>query len=169
MTPEMKALVGEITGDAAYARPDIPEKRPEIVRWHEDIYAVSDALGLCAFVTTAAYGASPDRCARLFHAMTGIPMDAESIMRAGRRIITLERLINLRLGWTEDPKEYAPWRLMNERQEALPIPDPILDRERMERMVREYHRLHGWDVGSGIPTPATLRDLELTEFAGEVR
>ena len=47
MTPEMRGLIEEITGDSKYARPDIAEKRPEIVRYHEDIYAVSDALGLC--------------------------------------------------------------------------------------------------------------------------
>ena len=59
MTPEMKSLIADITGDEAYARPDLTEKRAEIVRWHEDIYAVSDALGVCAFVTTAAYGGEP--------------------------------------------------------------------------------------------------------------
>ena len=70
MTPEMKSLIADITGDEAYARPDLTEKRAEIVRWHEDIYAVSDALGVCAFVTTAAYGGSPERCAKLFESFT---------------------------------------------------------------------------------------------------
>lgn len=165
MTPEMKALIEDITGDAAYARPDITEKRPEIVRYHEDVYAVSDALGLCAFVTTAAYGASPERNARLFEALTGIPMDASDLMTAGRRIITLERLLNLQLGWREDPGEYAPWRLMNERQESLGTEKPILDAERMQGMVRGYYQLHGWDERSGIPSAETVRTLDLGEFA----
>ncbi len=169
MTPEMKDLVREITGDAAYARPDIPEKRPEIVRWHEDIYAVSDSLGLCAFVTTAAYGGSPDRCARLFAALTGMEMSAESVMRAGRRIITLERLINVSLGWRNDPAEFAPWRLMNERQESLPLSEPILDEARMRRMIEAYHSLHGWDEETGIPSATTIADLELDEFIGGER
>ncbi len=165
MTPEMKDLVKDITGDAAYARPDIADKRAEIVRWHEDIYAVTDALGLCAFVTTAAYGATPARCAALFEAVTGIPSNAEAILRAGRRIITLERLINLRLGWRNDPSEYAPWRLRNERQEGLGTDEPILDATRMARMVGEYHALHGWDGTTGRPTAHTLKELELEEFA----
>jgi len=164
MTPEMRKLIKEIAGEEGYARPDIPDKRAEIVRWHEDIYAVSDALGLCAFVTTAAYGATPDRCARLFSSMTGIEMDAEAIMEAGRRIVTLERLINLRLGWREDPASYAPWRLMNERQASLPHEKPILDVERMQRMVREYYALHGWAQDTGVPLPETLTRLDLTEF-----
>jgi len=166
MTSEMKTLVREITGDAAYARPDIVEKRAEIVRWHEDIYAVSDALGICAFVTTAAYGGTPQRCAKLFEAFTGIGMTAEEIMFAGRRVITLERLLNLRLGWVEDPAEYAPWRLMNERQETLPSDDPILGVEKMTGMVHEYYSLHGWDEATGIPSRATIALLDLQEFAG---
>ncbi len=165
MTPEMTALVEQITGDAAYARPDITDKRAEIVRWHEDIYAVSDALGLCAFISTAAYGASPDRCARLFQAVTGQEMDAETVMRAGRRIITLERLINLALGWADDPGQYAPWRLMNERQDMLGGGDPILDTEKMRGMVQEYYGLHGWNRETGVPERDVIVALELESFA----
>ncbi len=168
MTPEMIALIEKITGDVKYARPDITEKRAEIVRYHEDIYAVSDALGLCAFITTAAYGGTPERCASLFEAHTGIPMNAEEIMMAGRRIVTLERLINLRLGWKETPTEYAPWRLMNERQEELQVAMPILDVERMSAMVREYYELHGWKPETGVPEDATLRQLKLEEFANDL-
>lgn len=157
MTPEMRALIRKITGSEEYARPDIVEKRAEIVRWHEDIYAVSDALGLCAFTTTAAYGATPERCALLFAALTGIPIDEEKVMEAGRRIITLERLINLRLGWKEDPSSYAPWRLVNESTDNL----PPLTLEKLRHMVREYYRLHGWDEETGIPSQDTLERLGL--------
>jgi aldehyde:ferredoxin oxidoreductase len=164
MTPEMKGIIEQITGDVAFARPDIIDKRAEIVRWHEDIYAVSDSLGLCAFVSTAAYGASPERCAELFAALTGVEMDADSIMRAGRRILTLERMINLRLGWTNDPTQYAPWRLMNEKAVMRGVDNPILDQERMQTMVSEYYRLHGWHRATGIPTDDVIRDLGLEEF-----
>jgi len=54
---------------------------------------------------------------------------------------------------------------MNERQEDLPIPEPILDVERMRRMVREYYALHAWDEETGVPTRQTLHELELTDFA----
>lgn len=165
MTQEMRDIIEQITGDAANARPDIIDNRAEIVRWHEDIYAVSDALGLCAFISTAAYGASPERCARLFHAVTGIEMDAETIMETGRRTLTLERLINLRLGWKEDVSQYAPWRMMNERAEMQGDGDPILNAAKMRGMVREYYALHGWNVDTGIPSAHVLTDLQLGEFA----
>ena len=127
------------------------------------IYTVSDSLGLCAFTTTASYGATPERCARLFSALTGIPMEADQIMWAGQRILTLERLINPKLGWREDPSSYAPWWLMNERQEALDIDDPILDVEKMRSMVKEYYTLHGWDKETGVPGESIIKELRLSD------
>ncbi len=64
-TREGIALVKRITGDEKYAVPDTEDKRAEIVRWHEDIYAVSDAVGLCAFTTTAAYSLQEELIAEL--------------------------------------------------------------------------------------------------------
>ncbi|MCK4394419.1 aldehyde ferredoxin oxidoreductase C-terminal domain-containing protein [Candidatus Bipolaricaulota bacterium] len=164
MTPEARQLIKQITGDEKYAKPGTPDKRAEIVRWHEDIYAVSDSLGLCVFTTTAAYGATPERCARLFTALTEIPMEADQIMRAGRRILTLERLINLKLGWREDPSSYAPWRLMNERQETLDTDDPFWGVEKMRSLVKEYYALHEWDEETGVPGTTVIEALELSDF-----
>ena len=42
-------LIAKITGSAKYANSRMTEKRPEIVRWHEDTYCIADSLGICAF------------------------------------------------------------------------------------------------------------------------
>jgi len=47
-----------------------------------------------------------------------------------------------------------------------PLPDGpaqgmTLDRVTLEKMKDAYYELRGWDVASGIPTPAKLRDLDL--------
>ena len=44
-SPEARQLIKRITGSEEYAYPHTTEKRAEIVRWHEDIYGASDALG----------------------------------------------------------------------------------------------------------------------------
>jgi len=54
---------------------------------------------------------------------------------------------------------------MDERQEGLGLDEPILDRARMSRMVREYYRIHGWNERSGVPTRETVEELDLGEFA----
>jgi len=160
-TPEARDLIEQITGDRRYARADIVDKRPEIVRWHEDIYAASDALGLCAFTTTAAYGMTPERMARLFAALTGIRSDSSDIMLAGRRILTLERLLNLRLGWKEDPDAYAPWRIVNETFRDRAGTEYRLPRDTLIGMIQDYYRLHGWDPQTGIPSDTALEGLGL--------
>jgi len=161
-TKEAVEVVEKITGDRRYAVPDTVEKRAEIVRWHEDIYAVSDALGLCAFSTTAAYGIDEELAAGLFRAATGIPMGPEEIMRAGRRIVTLERCFNLREGLDPREEDRLPWRIMHERQNDLLSSDPVITPEKLRTMLREYYRLHGWDERSGVPLPETLDMLGLS-------
>ncbi len=159
-TPEARAVIRKITGDEKYIGGTVVEKRAEIVRWHEDIYAVSDALGLCAFTTTATYGIDEARCAALFEAATGIPMSAQQVMEAGRRIITLERCFNMREGLNRKD-DTLPWRMMNEVQPDLDADDPILLKELLDGMLDEYYRLHGWDPASGNPTEETLHALGL--------
>lgn len=167
MTVEAVRLIEQITGDEELARPDTLAKRADIVRWHEDIYAVSDALGLCAFITTAAYGATPARCAEMFSSATGIEVDGQELMMVGRRTITLERLVNLRLGWREEPTSYAPWRLMNELPDGTMNGGRMLDASTVRGMVQAYYRQHGWDEDTGVPGEASLREVDLAAFIGE--
>jgi aldehyde:ferredoxin oxidoreductase len=37
----------------------------------------------------------------------------------------------------------------------------VLDRFTLEKMKDAYYELRGWDVASGIPTPAKLHELDL--------
>ncbi len=163
-TPQAREVIQRITGDERYAVSDIVDKRGEIVRWHEDIYAVTDALGLCAFTTTCAYGIDEGLLAKLFATATGVPMSSEEIMTAGRRMMTLERAINLREGLTR-ADDTLPWRIMNEPNHDLTgVEDPIVSRAKLDRMLDAYYDLHGWDRERGAPAPQTLRELDL-EFA----
>lgn len=161
-TPEAVKTIEKITGDKKYARPDILDKRAEIVKWHEDIFAVSDALGLCAFTTTATYGIDEKKAAKLFQYATGIDMSAEEIMKAGERILTLERCFNVREGLTRNDDK-LPWRMMNEYQYDLKnVSDPIVSQEILDKMLDEYYKLHGWDKKTGKPTKNTLNKFNLS-------
>lgn len=161
-TPEAIKTIKKITGDEKYAKPDILEKRAEIVKWHEDIYAVSDALGLCAFATTAAYGIDEERAAKLFQYATGIEMTAEEIMEAGERILTMERSFNVREGLTRDDDK-LPWRIMNEYQKDLTNRrvKPIITQDQLNVWLDEYYQLHRWDKKTGTPSIETLKKLGL--------
>jgi aldehyde:ferredoxin oxidoreductase len=167
LTPEGIALIEKITGDKKYARPDIIEKRAEIVRWHEDCYAVTDSLGFCAFATTLAYAVNPDNMAKMFTAATGIKITEEEIMNAGRRIVTLEKCFNVREGASRKD-DVLPYRLMNEAAPAGPVKGMMNSAQELNKMLDEYYSLHEWDAENGWPTAEVLEKLNLKDVAMEL-
>jgi len=179
-----RALVAKITGDEKYAFPRTLEKRADIVRWHEDCYAATDALGLCSFATTARYGVTPELLARMLSAATGVDsFESESLLFAGRRIMNLEKAFNVREGATRKD-DHLPYRLMNEilappsgkgddrSTAAAGRPDPVKEqinsRAYLDRMLDEYYELHGWEKTTGLQRCKTLGDLDLGDVAAEL-
>jgi len=188
---ESERIIKHITGSEEFAYAFTTDKRAEIVRWHEDIYAVSDCMGMCAFSTTAQFWMSEEDLAELFSAATGIEISSNGIMEAGRRIITLQRLYNVMLGLTRKD-DILPYRFMNEVKTvtikdtspiAKHIPEKkedfpkiyrdkdgtihitsINSKEVLDKMKDEYYRLHEWDLKTGWPNVKTLRNLGLDEF-----
>lgn len=167
MSPEMLDVIEKATGDKKYATPYMTEKRPEIVRWHEDVYAMTDALGLCVFASTAQYYMTPKLMAELFSASVGIPCTEEQGMSLGKKIVTMERCFNTREGATRE-HDRLPKRLMTEplvnvsgrpNINSLEVMNPLLDR---------YYSMHGWDVASGRPTRSTLEGFSLKSWADEL-
>jgi len=167
-SPEAVELIKRLTGDEKWAEPYYTEYRPEIVRWHEDCYAVTDSLGFCAFASTAAYAVNPKNMAEMFRLATGIPMDEEKIMLAGRRIVTVEKCFNVREG-ADRRHDDLPWRLMNEPAASGPAKGMMNSREELDSMLDRYYSLHGWEIRTSWPYKETLEMLELTDVADELR
>lgn len=167
LSPEARKVIADITGDEKYANPYMVEKRAEIVRWHEDCYAVTDCLGFCAFTTTALFGITPDRMARLFSAATGNEITEKEIMEAGRRIVNLEKAFNVREGATR-ADDRAPWRILNEKSPDLPEGATVITEEILNKMLDEYYTLHNWDLKTSWPKKETLLGLGLDDVAEEL-
>lgn len=165
MGPEAREVIKKITGDENLASPYLTEKRAEIVRWHEDCYAVTDALGFCSFTTTALYGITPKIMAGLFSAATGQKLTEDEILFAGRRMLTMEKCFNVMRGATRKD-DTLPWRLMNEPTPDRPdAKDAVNSKEELDKMLDEYYALHGWDINTSWPTRENLEMLGLEEFA----
>lgn len=178
--PGGRRLIKKITGDEKYANPRLIEKRPEIVRWHEDCFAATDSLGLCAFINTSRFGVDPEQMANMFSSAIGKKVSEEELMTAGRRILTLEKSFNVREGASRKD-DTLPWRLMNEPLESLmrgrdvsrAIEEkegfvPINSPEMLNRMLDEYYDLHGWDRNTSWPYRETLLQLGLKEVVEEL-
>ncbi len=166
-TEESRALIKKITGDEKYANATLLEKRADIVRWHEDCYAATEALGFCAFTSTAAFAVNPGNMAQLFSHALGVEFSEEALMLAGRRIVTVERCFNVREGAGRED-DILPWRMMNEPVPEGPNQGMVTDREMLDRLLDQYYELHAWDLATGIPRQETLEELGLLELCGEV-
>ena len=165
-TEEARALIEEITGDEKYADPTLLDKRADIVRWHEDCFAATDALGFCAFTSTAAYAVNPQNMAQLYGHALGIQFSEEELMKAGRRIVTLERCFNVREGARRDD-DTLPWRMMNTPVPEGPRKGMVTDKEMLDHLLDQYYDVHGWDLGTGIPKRDILEILGLLELCGD--
>lgn len=158
-----RALIERITGKHW---PDASTCYPEIVKWHEQIYATSDSLGFCAFTCTAAHAILEKEMAELYSLATGYEVSAKQLMNIGERIVILERCFNIREG-ADRRLDDLPWRMMNEPVSWGRLKGMVSSKEWLDQMLDEYYTLHGWDVETGWPKRRTLEALGLSDVADD--
>ena len=159
-----RALIEGITGKHW---PEAASEYPEIVQWHEQIYAASETLGFCAFTCTAGHAILEREMAELYSLATGYGVSAEQLMEVGERIVTLEKCFNIREG-ADRRLDDLPWRMMNEPVSWGRLKGMVSSREWLDEMLDEYYTLHGWDVETGWPKRRTLEALGLEDVAEEL-
>jgi aldehyde:ferredoxin oxidoreductase len=130
------------------------EGKAGLVKTFQDFTAVVDSSGMCLF-TFFGMGQMSDY-APIMKAATGIPYSDEELMKAGERIWNLEKLWNLKAGYTKKDDTLPP-RLLNEPIPAGPSKGEVSE---LHRMLPEYYKLRGWD-DEGRPTKEKLAELGL--------
>jgi len=163
--PQCLPEIMELTGE---------KYKPEMVVFTEAYNAVVDAVGVCKFSTSETYALYPEDLARGLSTL-GIPFSAEELLRAGERIVNLERMYNVRLGFsraddrlparfTESPATVYVFSPPQGEKDTKPVG---VAREGLviglETMLDEYYALRGW-TRSGIPTPEKLGELGLGDL-----
>ena len=91
--------------------------------------------------------------------MTGIKYATGELIRVGERIWNLERLYNLREGFTRADDTLPP-RLLEEPVAEGPSKGWV---SHLEPMLKEYYRARGWDE-NGVPKAEKLESLGLTSL-----
>lgn len=140
--------------------------RGKLVRDMEDIYALIDSFIVCKFSRGTYYKELVDM-AKLYYLVTGIEMTSEDLKKAGARINTVARIINIRegLGRKDDT---LPWKVMN-----TPIPDEgpvkgaLVTQKELDLLLEDYYDSRGW-TSEGIPKKATLQELGMIDLLGIV-
>jgi len=128
-----------------------------LVKHYEDKAAISDGLEVCKNTFNNMELPTYDAAAELYEALTGIPMDAETLELAGERIVTVERLYNLAHGLTP-ADDTLPDRFTSEPLEEGGSKGETVD---IERLKTDYYRARDWSLETGRPSRAKLQQLGL--------
>ena len=171
-TYEGKALAAKIIQDRTYAKESLILCD---MRW---------PMNLAYY--PGGYFAETTLQSQIFSAITGKETDEAGLNMVGERIFNLQRAIQLRHGWNpikdDVPLDYFFEQPLKEGEmffdidclapgkdgEVISKVGAILDREAFEKMKREYYKLRGWDVESGLPTRARLEELALGDISRDL-
>ncbi len=146
-------LIGpEVLGSPVLVDRDRPDGKADLVMLYQDLSAAMDCMVVCRFTN---FAWTVDDYAELISAGTGIEFSGRDLLRLGERIYNLERLFNLREGFTAKDDTLPP-RFF----EPLPEGGSRNRVVHLEEMLKEYYKLRGWDK-EGRPTKATLKKLDI--------
>jgi aldehyde:ferredoxin oxidoreductase len=135
------------------------------VFWHEMCYMAVDCLGICKFHTMFLSPNMPgfNEFSRLIELITGLDISPREIWTIAERAYNLERLFNVREGFTRKDDRLVDRYFDEPTPAGLDlVRGRALDRNRFEQMLDEYYDHHGWDR-DGVPTQSTLRRLGLAD------
>ncbi|MDZ4230669.1 MAG: aldehyde ferredoxin oxidoreductase family protein [Dehalococcoidales bacterium] len=116
---------------------------------------VIDISGLCQFLAQTVI--TPEDIIPLLNAATGLDYTVESLLQAGERIWNLERLLNLKAGFTAKD-DTLPRRILEQPMLKGAAEGQV---HHLREMLPEYYRLRGWDE-NGVPTREKLAELGLS-------
>ncbi len=114
---------------------------------------VTNSLIMCIFATY-----TPEEIAKMYTLVTGITTSAKQLMHIGERIITLKRLINLKMGLTIKDDTLSPHLLR-------PLEGPTQGMvPNLEKQLKDYYIHRDWDQKTGRPSAAALKKVGLANL-----
>jgi aldehyde:ferredoxin oxidoreductase len=139
-----------------------PEQKGKLLRWFTISRAVVESLPSCVFLVRDTLGLDMRPWWELFQAATGIKLDYQEFLKAGERVMNLERAFNIREGYGRSD-DCPPIRMATEdvphfgyKKLEPALFDPMLD---------EYYEANGWSVRTSIPRESKLVALGLEDVA----
>jgi aldehyde:ferredoxin oxidoreductase len=152
---------GNMLGPEVLALPRLIDRfatqgKAGIVSVHQNSAAVIDSLVFCKFVNLAV---AEEFFARTLTAVTGMHFSADDLMKVGERIWNLERLYNLREGFS-NTDDNLPERLLNEPIAEGPSKGFTAN---LAPMLEEYYQFRNW-TADGVPRPEKLKALGLDQL-----
>jgi aldehyde:ferredoxin oxidoreductase len=124
----------------------------------EDLYGVVDSFIICKF-TRGIYKDDAEM-ALVYEEVTGIPMTDKYLIKRGEAIVNLSKCYNIREGWTR-ADDHPPRKFFEVAHTRGPNKGVLLQEEGFQKLLSGYYEARGWDIETGIPTEAKLKELDL--------
>ncbi len=143
----------KILGIRGEIDPLTTEGKAPLVKLFQDGSAVFDSAGLCRLLLL---GIWIDEVIPMLEAATGISYTEEGLQNIGERIWNLERLFNIKAGFSSTD-DTIPQRMLKEPMPEGPAKGQVC---KLDEMLPEYYNIRGW-THKGIPTEDKLKSLGL--------
>ena len=143
----------KILGIRGEIDPLTTEGKAPLVKLFQDGSAVFDSAGLCRLLLL---GIWIDEVIPMLEAATGISYTEEGLQNIGERIWNLERLFNVKAGFSSTD-DTIPQRMLKEPMPEGPAKGQVC---KLDEMLPEYYNIRGW-THKGIPTEDKLKSLGL--------
>ncbi len=145
-------VVGNVLGPSTVTDPLAWKGKGEMAVIFQNVHAVTDCLDVCKFAT---FAESLDSFAAQYEAITGVPCDANHLLKVGERVWNLERYYNNLNGFGEG-SDYLPQRFL---KEPSTMPGSKGHVSELPEMLAEYYEKRGWK--NGVVPEAKLKELEI--------
>lgn len=156
-----RELTTGIYGTEIETDPTSYRTKEVMVYYHENIYALVDCIGICKFIChgfNSPHLLNAEHFRYLVEAATGLKFTAQELLEAGKRVIDLERVINMREGLTYKD-DTLPKRYFEDEMPMGKSRGHRIERAKFEAMVARYYELRGWD-SEGRPPAQTIDEIE---------
>jgi len=151
----------KIYGETVNSDPTSYEGKEHSVYFSDNIFAAIDCLGICKFIChgfNSPHFIDYSRMATLVNAVTGLNITASQIEEAGKRVIDIERHINLREGMNMG-HDTLPKRYFDDPMPLKSTKGHHIDRLEFAKMRSRYYELRGWDEKGNL-SPERIKELE---------
>jgi aldehyde:ferredoxin oxidoreductase len=118
-------------------------------------------VGICKFIChgfNSPRNLNYDHFRELIYLATGLEFTKDELVNVGRRVIDLERVINMREGITRKD-DTLPARYFDEPMNGRKTKGHYIDRDKFGKMLDEFYALHGWDK-EGRPPRERVAEFE---------
>ncbi len=134
-----------------------------VVKLLQDGGTLPDIMGTCKFMFYVGSGLKD--FADMLAGLTGWDVDGWELLKVGERSINLQRLFNLREGFSREDDMIHPRMGMTPefgnygQEEDCSVKD-------FSSMLDEFYKERGWDLETGKPTAEKLTELGLEDYIG---